>query len=346
MRDIQRMCNACARALADNMGLSSGPQVAILVDRLANDGDIKELEPRMVHQFTSDPAGNGGKPIDFFIVPSNAQELLAVYDKFELKADDVTGIPRYAYGNENVSGAGTTAQGLAMLMEGATKGVKSSIKNISEGLITLRVEYQFYLHLLNEMEQGNPNNFSGDIKVVVHAAEAITIKAAESQLQKELLGAINNETGMAVMGLEGYGDVLRAVFKGANLPEEAIPSRLALKEKAARDKFEQEQAQAQQSEQANQKGQVGLQATKLQTDAQISMHEGTQQTKNREIDERSAAKNVDQQLKGAEIQQRSESEAGKLANKLEDTDKKLTAEGQNVDRRLAVDVVKNQRSEI
>ena len=343
MRDIQRMCNACARALSDNMGLSSGPQVALLVDRLASDGDISEIEPRMVHQFTSDPAGNGGKPIEFFSVQSNAQELLAVYDKFEIKADDVTGVPRYAYGNENVGGAGSTARGLSMLLESATKGIKASIKNISEGLIIPRIEYQFYLHLLNEMELGNPSNFSGDINVVVHAAEAMTIKAAEAELQKDLLGAISTEPGMAVMGLEGYGDVLRAVFKGANLPEEAIPSRLALKEKEAKNKFDQEQAQQQQADQANQKGEVGLRATKLQTDAQMKMHEGTQATKNREIDERSSSKNIDQQLKGAEIQQRSESEAGTLANKLQDTEKKLAAEGANVDRKLAVDVVKNRK---
>lgn len=341
MRDIQRMCNACARALSDNMGLASGPQVSILVDRLASDGDIEELEPRMVHQFTSDPAGNGGRPIDFFLVPSNAQELLAVYDKFEIKADDVTGIPRYAYGNEKASGAAATASGLSMLLEGASKGIKSSIKNISEGLITPRVEYQFYLHLLNSSENGSPVNFSGDINVTVHAAEAITIKAAENQLQKELLGAINNEYGMRILGMEGYGDVLRSVFKGANLPEDAIPSRLALKEKEAMEKFAAEQAQAQAQQQAQQGGNVGLEATKLQIDGQVAMHEKTQETKNREIDIKAESKHTDQQLKAAELQQRSESEAGKLANKLEDTDRRLSAEAQNVDRKLAIDVSKN-----
>jgi len=327
------------------MGLSSGPQVAILVARLASDGDITELTPRMIHQFTSDPAGNGGRPIDFFTVPSNAQELMAVYDKFETKADDVTGIPRYSLGNNSQGGAAQTAQGLSMLLEGANKGLKSSIKNISEGLITPRIKYQFYLHLLNEMENGNPSNFTGDINVVVHAADAITIKAAEAQLQKELLQVVSSEQGMAVMGLEGYGDVLRSIFKGAGLPEEAIPSRLALKEKEAKGRFDAEQQSAAQAGQSNQKSQVGLQATKLQTDAQIAMHEGTQATKNRDIDERAKAKGIDQQLRAVEIQQRAEGESGKLINKLEDTDRKLTAEGANVDRKLAVEVLKNNNTQ-
>jgi hypothetical protein len=339
MRDIQRMCNACARSLADNMGLSSGPQVSILVDRLADGGSIEEMAPRMIHQFTSDPAGNGGRPIEFFVVPSNAKELLAVYDKFEIKADDVTGVPRYAYGNESVGGAAQTASGLSMLLESATKGIKSSIKNISEGVIVPRVNYQFYLHLLNKMEEGNTIGFSGDINVVVHAAEAITIKATEAQLQKELLNAVMNEQGMSVVGLQGYGEILRTVFKGVNLPEDAIPSRLELKEREAQSKFEQASAAKAQADQVNQKGSIGLEATKIQADAQIKMHQGTQETKNKEIELRAKAKSTDQQLRAVEIEQRVKTEAGKLATKLDDTERKLTAEAENIDRKLATQIV-------
>ena len=344
MRDIQRMCNACARALADNMGLSSGPQVGVVIDRLADDGPIEALYPGKIWQFTADPTGNGGKPIEFFIVPSNAQELLAVYDKFEIKADDVTGVPRYAYGNDNVGGAAQTAKGLSMLLESASKGIKGSIKNISEGLITPRVEYQFYLHLLNEMEQDNPIKFSGDINVVVNAAEAITIKAAETELQKELLQAITSTPmGMEVLGLEGYGDLLRKIFKGANLPEDSIPSRLELKEKQAKTEFQAEQAQAQAAKEAESANQVGVQATQIQVDGQMQMHKGTQETKMMEMEQKSHEKQVDQSLKAAEIQQRTESEANKGATKLQDTTQKLTAESQNVDRKLAVDLAKSKQ---
>lgn len=342
MRDIQRMCNACARALADNMGLSSGPQVALIIDRLADDGEIEEMAPRKIWQITSDPTGNSGKPIEFFTVPSNANELLAVYDKFEIKADDVTGVPRYAYGNENVGGAGQTASGLSMLLESASKGIKASVKNISEGLISPRVEYQFYLHLLNEMENGNKINFTGDINVVVHAIDAITIKAAETQLQKELLQVLNQGPALEVIGMEGYGDVLRRVFRGANLPEDAIPSRLELKEKEAKKQFDAGQAQAAQAEQQQASTQVGLQATQLQVDGQKEMHAGTQHTKMVEIEQKAHDKQVDQSLKAAEIQQRTESEANRSASKLKETTQKLEADGQNIDRKLAVDLARGK----
>lgn len=347
MRPDQRLCNASARALADNMGLSSGPQVSLMVDRLADDGDIEGMKPRKVWQFTSDPTGNGGKPIEFFIVPSNAQELIAVYDKFESKADDATGIPKYAHGSSQATGAGQTASGLAMLMESASKGIKASTKNISEGLIEPRVEYQFYLHLLKEMEDGNPSKFSGDINVVVYAAEAFTIKAAESQLQRELLQTISgSEQAMVVVGMEGYGEILRKIFKGANLPEDAIPTRLELKETIAKQEFSAKQTQAAQAQEAQQKGQVGLQATQLQIDGQKEMHTQTQEVKVRELDQKAEAKSIDQQIKGIEIQQRTEAEANKGITKLADTDKKITSEAQNVDRKLATDLAKSENKEI
>jgi hypothetical protein len=119
MQDIQRMCNACARALANNMGLASGPIAELNVDRLADGQDISELRPRDIIQTTSDPTGAAGKAINFFTIPSVASELLAVYREFELKADDVTMIPRYSYGQQQATGAAATASGLSMHLRGS-----------------------------------------------------------------------------------------------------------------------------------------------------------------------------------------------------------------------------------
>ena len=132
MRDIQRMCNATARALANNMGLASGPQVEVYVDRLADDGPIEDITPMKIWQLTSDPTGGGGRAIQFTQPSSNAAELLAVYKEFELRADDATGIPRYAYGNERTGGAAQTASGLSMLLESASKGIKDAIRRSEE----------------------------------------------------------------------------------------------------------------------------------------------------------------------------------------------------------------------
>jgi hypothetical protein len=336
MRDIQGMCNASARALADNMGMASGPQMAILVDRLADDGDIEEQEPFKIWQFRSDPQGNGGKPVEYFIAPSNAKELLAVYETFEVKADDVTGVPRYAYGNERTGGAGQTASGLSMLLESASKGIKSAVMNIARGLIIPRVEFQSYLFLLNMYEKEDEPMFkwNGDLNVTVRAIENITIRAAQQQLRKELLQVTSNPQDIKIMGYEGRGLLLKEIFKDVNLPEDAIPDRLELKEIQARDDAnEQKMIDSQASKQS-----VGLEATKAQVEGQMSMHEKSLQVKIQELEKKFEDQEKNRQIKLVELEQRNIDSARREAGKIEDS--KRTAST-----KIAIETVKAKQKE-
>jgi len=335
MRDIQGMCNAAARALADNMGMASGPQMAILVDRLADDGDIEDQEPFKIWQFRSDPQGNGGKPVEYFIAPSNAQELLAVYEAFEVKADDVTGVPRYAYGNERTGGAGQTASGLSMLLESASKGIKSAVMNIARGLIVPRVEFQSYLYLLSQYETEEPAfKWNGDLNVTVKAVENITIKAAQQQLRKELLQVTSNPQDIKVMGYEGRGILLRELFKDVNLPEDVIPDRLELKERQAKDDAnEQKMIDAQ-----SQKSDVGLKATETQVQGQMQMHQQTLETKMQELQAKLDQQEKDRQIKLVELEQRNIDSARREAGKLEDSRRTAST-------KVAIETVKMNQKE-
>jgi len=342
MRDIQRMCNGAARALADNMGLSAGPQCAILIDRLADDGPIEEQKPLKIWQFNSDPQGNGGRPIEWFTVPSNANELLAVYDRFEIKADDVTGIPRYAYGNEQIGGAGQTMGGLSILMESASKGIKAAIKNISEGLLIPRAEYQFYLRLLKAEEDEQPINYHGDINVLVYASEAITLKAAEQEVQRELLKATMNDVDMAIIGRVGRADMLRKVFKTANFNEDIIPSRLEVKLKD-----EEDQANAQKNAEAAQqqeqvKVQAGLQATQVQIDGQKEMHKETVGVQRETLATNATLKAREQQLKAVSIDQTERIAVGKQTAQTQQVQQTNSTQMDIATRKLAVDAIKSQ----
>ena len=313
MKDHQGMCNAAACALADNMGMASGPQMAIMVDRLADDGDIEEQEPFKIWQFKSDPQGNGGKPVEYFIAPSNAKELLAVYDAFEAKADDVTGVPRYAYGNDQTGGAGQTAQGLSMLLESASKGIKSAIMNIAKGLIEPRVEFQAYLYLLDLKEKQDPFKYSGDVNVVVKAVENITIKAAQQQLRKELLQATSNPQDIKIMGMEGRGLMLREIFKDANFPEDVIPDRLDLKERQIRDDAnEQKQIDAQ-----AQAGDKSTEATKIQIEGQMAMHEKTVALQEKTLEVNAKEKADKAQIELAKIRQKEMEVDKQITQKME-----------------------------
>lgn len=279
MRDIQRMCNACARALAANMGLAAGPQIELYIDRLADAGDIEEIKPLKIWQVTNDPTGAQGRAINFFQVPSIANELLGVYEKFEQKADDATGIPRYSYGNERVGGAAQTASGLSMLLESATKSIKDAIRHIDVGLIVPRVEYQFFWNIIK-----NKVPYSGDIDVIALGSSTLTMKGAQTAKRQEFLQITANENDQRLMGPEGRAELLRQLGKDLGLTAKIVPSRLELRKKIEEEKAQQQQMMEAQAQQQQGQTSASIEATRLQIEGQERMHQQTQQLRAKELE--------------------------------------------------------------
>ena len=279
MRDIQRMCNACARALASNMGLAAGPQIELYIDRLADAGDIEEIKPLKIWQVTNDPTGAQGRAINFFQVPSIANELLGVYEKFEQKADDATGIPRYSYGNERVGGAAQTAAGLSMLLESATKSIKDAIRHIDVGLIIPRVEYQFFWNIIK-----NKIPYTGDIDVLALGSSTLTMKGAQTAKRQEFLQITANENDQRLMGPEGRAELLRQLGKDLGLTTKIVPSRLELRKKIEEEKAQQQQMMEMQAQQQQGGANASLEATRMQIEGQERMHQQTQAIKAKELE--------------------------------------------------------------
>lgn len=296
MEDNQRMCNATARALSNNMALASGPQVEIYIDRLADAGDISEIYPFKIWQLTSDPTGAQGRAVNFFQPQSNAAELLKVFQEFEMKADDATGIPRYAYGNENVKGAAESASGLAMLLEAASKGIKDAIRNIDLGVIVPRIEYQFYWNVIS-----NSIEFSGDVHVMALGSSNLTVKGSEQMKRNEFLSITSNPIDQEIMGVEGRATLLREMAKDLGFVEDIIPTRLDI---AKRKKSEEEgAAKAQESAMAMEEHKAKLNnlAAETQISGQERMSQLTQEVKIVAEQGRMARHAKDSELKAAEI---------------------------------------------
>ena len=140
------MCNAAARALANNMGISSGPQVGVNISRLPAGEDITQMYPWKIWQFKQSDFADSTPPMSFFQPNSNAQELMAVFDQFMDSADEVSGIPKYMTG-QHVPGAGRTSSGLSMLMSNAGKSIKQVISNIDHDVIRPMLERQYQSNL-------------------------------------------------------------------------------------------------------------------------------------------------------------------------------------------------------
>jgi len=302
MRDIQKMCNACARSLSNNMGLSSGPIMELNVDRLADGQDVSQLRPRDVVQVTSDPSGSQGRAINFFAIPSVANELLAVYKEFEVKADDVTMIPRYAYGNERTGGAAQTASGLSMLLESASKGIKDAIRHIDEGVIVPRVEQEFYITML----RGN-HEFSGDINVIAKGSQSLTLAGAEQMRRNEFLQTTANPIDQKIMGVEGRAEILRTMAEDLGLGSNIIPNRQELKSKEKKAA----KAAAQPSD--------NVQAATIQNETNMKIASDRNLLTAEEIKRKQAKDQADVQLRAQEQEQRVRSDASKVTASLQDT---------------------------
>lgn len=217
MRDTQLMCNAAARSLANNMGIASGPQVEVTVDRLPDGEDLSDIYPWKIWQVTSDRTGGGQPAVKFFQPNMNAEALLAVFQQFARQADEVTGIPNYVYGSSAVSGAGRTASGLSMLMDNASKGIKQAIANIDK--IVSGIVQRLYVH--NMMYDPDPY-IKGDYKVIAKGAIGLIHKEALQMRRNEFLMATANPIDSQIVGPQGRAYLLREAARGLQMDTNKI----------------------------------------------------------------------------------------------------------------------------
>lgn len=269
LKDCQDMCNATARALAANMGISSGPQVGILSDRVSDGEEITTMFPWKLWQFSSDLSGGSAKPIEFFQPQSNAQELLAVYDRFSQYADEYTGIPRYMAGF-NSEGASRTASGMSMMIGNASKVIKQVVGSVDFNVIKPMLERLYYYN----MRYGDDPDLKGDVQIVARGAMSLTTKEAAQVRTAEFLTATANPIDMQIVGLDGRAELLRQAVKRLDVnPDKVVPPVSVLKERAAAMAMQQAQMAAQEAERPQQPPKGGQKSReRLQNGAPVTDH--------------------------------------------------------------------------
>ena len=222
IEDIQSICNAAARALVNNMGVASGPQVEVNLERIPPNEDITQMHPWKIWQVTNDPAGSSAPAVRFTQPDDNASTLLAVYERFSRMADDHSGIPAYVYGDLNVQGAGRTSSGLSMLMGAAGKGIRQVVMHIDMDVVKPIVKRQF----IYNMRYDEDESIKGDVEVVARGAVNLAVKETVNLRRIEFLNATANPIDIEILGKDGRASILREVAKGLHMPvDEIIPSR-------------------------------------------------------------------------------------------------------------------------
>lgn len=246
IEDLQSICNAAARALVNNMGIASGPQVEVNLERIPPNEDITQMHPWKIWQVLNDPLGSSAPAVRFNQPNDNSSTLMAVYEKFSRMADDHSGIPAYIYGDTNVQGAGRTSSGLSMLMGAAGKGIRQVVMHIDNDITKPIVERQFVYNMRYDPDE----EIKGDLQVLPRGATNLAVRETVNVRRVEFLNATGNETDMSIIGLDGRAAILREVAKGLQMPvDEIVPSRDKLAYTTQVKQIAQQQQQAQQPQQ-------------------------------------------------------------------------------------------------
>lgn len=221
LTDVADVANATLRALVNNLSIASGPQVVVNDDRLSDGEDGEDLYAWKRWHVKNDPLGNNTQvPVSFFQPASNANELLAVYQKFNDLADDLSAIPRYLSG-QSAGGAGRTASGLAMLMGNASKILQTVAANIDRDIFDPLLSSLYDMLMLTD----DSGLLSGDETIKIMGVTVAIQRETQRSRQLEFLQITANPIDNSIIGPKGRASVLRTVADTIGMDgENIVPS--------------------------------------------------------------------------------------------------------------------------
>ncbi len=220
MEDCQRACNAFARSTINNAAIASGPQVEVQRDRLDPGENPQRVYPWKLWFTKSDTLGHNREAIRFFQPNMMTDKLMKAYEYFFTQAGEQLGVPAYEQGlGGAASGAGKTAHGLSMLMNAASKIIKDAILDIDTKVIK-KIVYNTWIHTVMYDEDVD---YRGDINIIARASEYLIVQDMLQARRQEFLAITNNDSDMAIIGLEGRAKVLREIAKGLKMTDNIVP---------------------------------------------------------------------------------------------------------------------------
>lgn len=232
IRDDQEGYSAAMRNWLDNAAFSAAPIFGIDTNSVAPESlmNCTMLQPRDVIFFDGNKLRNSGdKPIIPIVIESRADQFLQMAEYFEQKADDRTGIPRYAQGNGDVQGAGQTARGMNMLLQLLSKGIKLILANVDKN-VQRRVIARLYRWNLKNLVGPQWEGIKGDCQVSAKGILAEIMKEETRMRLQEFAAMTNNPIDQAIIGQLCRAELLREIAKDMNKdPDKLVPSDQELK---------------------------------------------------------------------------------------------------------------------
>lgn len=276
---VQNVMNNCVKALLTNMAAASGPMYWINDVSRLSDKDVGglKIKPHKMWAFQSSMMGSQGAPMGIIQVPSNASELLAIFDRMKMQADDDSGIPAYTYGQAQGAGAAMrTAQGLSIFTEAASRGMRMVIMTTDRLVIRSIVKKVANYVLVNDDNM----DIKGDCEVVATGIMGKILRAQQDQERIQHLSLVlNSQMLTQICGVKGIMALFRPSLNdiGVNA-DEVLPSAERVKElETIQEIMQVAQAQQAQAQAQNAQVQGGMDQRQQQLDQQQQQMQMQQQ---------------------------------------------------------------------
>jgi len=211
MDDTQTLMNGFMRMAVDNAVLSGNLLIEVDETNLVPGQDLSVYPGKVFRR----QGGAPGQAIFGTKFPNVSNENLQLFDKARVLADESTGFPSFAHGQTGVSGVGRTASGISMLMNAASGGVKTVIKNIDDYILRPLGEGMFRFNMQFDFDP----EIKGDLEVKARGTESLMANEVRSQRLMQFL-QVSSNPALAPFAKMDY--IIREIAKSLDLDPEKV----------------------------------------------------------------------------------------------------------------------------
>jgi hypothetical protein len=215
MDDTQTLMNGFMRMAVDNAVLSGNLVFEVDETNLVPGQDMSVYPGKVFRR----QGGAPGQAIFGTKFPNVSNENLQLFDKARVLADEATGMPSFAHGQTGVSGVGRTASGISMLMNAASGGIKTVIKNIDDYLLRPMGEAFFSFNMQFDFDP----EIKGDLEVKARGTESLMANEVRSQRLMQFLQIVQNPT-LAPFAKFNY--IIREIAKSMDLDPDKVANNM------------------------------------------------------------------------------------------------------------------------
>lgn len=215
MDDTQTLMNGFMRLSVDNAVLSGNLVFEVDETNLVPGQDLTIYPGKIFRR----QGGAPGQAIFGTKFPNVSQENLMMFDKARVLADESTGLPSFAHGQTGVAGVGRTASGISMLMNAASGGIKTVIKNVDDYLLRPLGEAFFAFNMQFDYDP----EAAGDLEVKARGTESLMQNEVRSQRLLQFLQVMQNPT-LAPFAKMPY--IVREIAKSMDLDPDLVSNNM------------------------------------------------------------------------------------------------------------------------